>query len=98
MNPLVKSYLRQITESTAALNEILSQQRETIAIQQESRDALQKQVWSRSKENIVLQGAAADYDELKQANTAFREREAELAVRLRNVLAYSRALTEEIRR
>jgi len=98
LNPLVKSYLRQIGQATEELGEILSEHRRTIAIQQDARESLQKEVWSRSKEISVLQEAAANYDELKRENEVRRSREAELAERLRKVLAYTRALTEEVRR
>jgi len=98
LNPLVKGYLAQISRATEQLGTILSEQRQTIALQQDARDGLQKEVWSRSKEIAVLQAAAADYDDLKRDNERHQAREAELAERLRKVLAYTRALTEEVSR
>ena len=98
MNPLVKNYLRQITDATKALDDILAERRETIAIQQEARDALQKEVWSNKKAIAVLKESAADYEDLRQGNLAYQEREAALEAGLRKVLAYTRALTEEVRR
>lgn len=98
MNPLVKSYLRQITQATEELGQILSERRQTIDVLKEGRDALQKEVWSRSKEIAVLQESAADYAELRRENEGHRERQAELTERLRKVLAYTRALTEEVRK
>jgi hypothetical protein len=98
LNPLVKNYLLQIADATAELGEILAERQETITNQQAARDALQQQVWSRSKEIAVLQEAASDYNDLKRANEGHREREVALAEGLRKVLAYTRALTEEVRR
>ena len=98
MNPLVKNYFRQIEQATAVLADTLAERRENAAVQQEARDGLQKEVWSRRKEIAVLQEAASDYDDLKQENERHRAREVELAERLRKVLAYTRALTEEVRR
>jgi hypothetical protein len=98
LNPLVKTYLRQIEEATAALADTLAERREAAAIQQEARDNLQKEVWSRQKDIAVLQESASDYADLKEDNERRRAREAEVAERLRKVLAYTRALTEEVRR
>lgn len=98
MNPLVRNYLRQIAQATDALGEVIAEQRESIAAQREARENLQKEVWSRQKEIAVLQESAADYAALKGENAQFRAREVELGERLRKVLAYTRALTEEVRR
>ncbi len=98
MNPLVKNYLRQIEEATAVLAATLAERREAAAIQQEARDALQKEVWSGRKEVSVLRESVSNYDDLKKENETHRAREAELTERLRKVLAYTRALTEEVRR
>jgi hypothetical protein len=97
LNPLVKNYLRQIEEATTALADTLAERRESAVVQQEARDGLQQKVWSGKKEIAVLQEAASDYDNLKKENETHRAREAELAERLRKVLAYTRALTEEVR-
>ena len=98
MNPLVKNYLRQIEAATTVLANTLAERREAAAIQQEARDALQKEVWSGRKEISVLRESISNYDELKKENERHRTREAELAEGLRKVLAYTRALTEEVRR
>lgn len=97
MNPLVKTYLQQIEQSIAGLGEVLAERRSEIARQQEARDRLQQQVWSKSKEMAVLQEAAADYETLRQANERYRDRHAQLEEHLKKVLAYTRALAEEVR-
>ena len=97
MNPLVKTYLQQIDQSIARLGEVLADSRAEIARQQEDRDKLQQQVWSRSKEMAVLQEAVSDYDALRQANERYRARHAQLEEHLKKVLAYTRALAEEVR-
>lgn len=97
MNSLVRAQLRQIEQAIAALGEVLAEQGSEIDKLQSTRETLQKQVWTRSKEITVLQEAAADYDELKQANVRYREKQAQLEAHLRKVLAYTRALAEEVR-
>lgn len=97
MNPLVKTYLQQIEQSIAGLGEVLADGRAEIARQQDARDKLQQQVWSKSKEMAVLQEAASDYDTLLKANERYRERHAQLEEHLKKVLAYTRALAEEVR-
>lgn len=97
MNPLVKTYLQQIEQSIAGLGEILADGRAEIARQQEARDRLQQQVWSKSKEMVVLQEAVSDYDVLRQTNDRYRNRHAQLEEHLRKVLTYTRALAEEVR-
>lgn len=97
MNPLVKTYLQQIEQSIAGLGEVLADSRAEIVRQQEARDRLQQQVWSKSKEISVLQEAASDYGALRQANERYRTRHAQLEEHLRKVLAYTRALAEEVR-
>lgn len=97
MNPLVKTYLQQIEQSISGLGGVLAEHRSEIARQQEARDRLQQQVWSKSKEMAVLQEAAADYEALRQANERYRARHAQLEEHLKKVLAYTRALAEEVR-
>lgn len=97
MNPLVRTQLKRIENAVAALGEVLDEQGTEIEKLQQAREALQKQVWTRSKENVVLQEAAADYDDLKQANTRYAAKLVQVEERLRKVLAYTRALSEEIR-
>lgn len=97
MNPLLRSQLKQIEQAVAGLGKVLAEQGAEIDKLQRMREDLQKQVWSRSKEVSVLQAAAADYDDLKQANARHREKQARLEEHLRKVLAYTRALSEEVR-
>lgn len=97
MNPLVKTYLQQIEQSIAGLGEVLAERRDEIARQQEARDRLQQQVWSKSKEIAVLQEAASDYENLRQANAQYRGKHAALEEHLKKILAYTRALAEEVR-
>ena len=97
MNPLVRAQLKQIELAVAALGDALAGQGEEIAKLQRTREGLQKQVWTRSKEITVLQEAAADYDDLKQAKARLEEKQGLLEERLRKVLAYTRALSEEVR-
>ena len=97
MNSLVKTYLQQIEQSIAGLGEVLADSRAEIAKQQDARDKLQQQVWSKSKEMAVLREAASDYDALRQANERYRARHAQLEEHLKKVLAYTRALAEEVR-
>lgn len=97
MNPLVRAQLKQIEQAVSALGEVLAERREEVEKLQHTREHLQKQVWSRSKEVAVLQEAAADYDDLKQANARYREKQVQLEAHLRKILAYTRALSEEVR-
>lgn len=97
MNPLVRAQLKQIEQAVSALGEVLGEQRDEVAKLQQAREDLQKQVWSRSKEIAVLQEAAADYDRLKQENLGHREKQTQLEAHLRKILAYTRALSEEVR-
>jgi hypothetical protein len=97
VNPLVKTYLQQIEQSIAGLGEVLADGRAEIARQQDARDKLQQQVWSKSKEIAVLQAAASDYDTLRKANECYRDCHAQLEEHLKKVLAYTRALAEEVR-
>lgn len=97
MNPLVRTYLQQIEQSIAGLGEVLTERRAEIARQKEARDRLQQQVWSKSKEITVLEGAAADYGALREANARYQERHAQLEEHLGKILAYTRALAEEVR-
>ncbi len=97
MNPLVKTYLQQIEQSIAGLGEVLAEGRGEIARQQEARDKLQQQVWSKSKEMAVLHEAVADYEALRQANERYRARHTQLEEHLKKVLAFTRALAEEVR-
>ncbi|MBX3176978.1 MAG: hypothetical protein KF886_06450 [Candidatus Hydrogenedentes bacterium] len=97
MNPLVRAQLRQVEQAIAGLGEVLAERADDIEKLQAARENLQKQVWTRSKELSVLESAVADYDALETANRRYREREADLEQRLRQVLAYTRALSEAIR-
>jgi hypothetical protein len=97
VNPLVKTYLQQIEQSIAGLGEVLADSRAEVARQQDARDKLQQQVWSKSKDMAVLQEAASDYDALRQANERYRARDAQLEEHLKKVLAFTRALAEEVR-
>lgn len=97
MNALVKAQLKQIEQSLAALGEVLTKHQEELARLRDTRDGLQRDVWSRSKEIAVLKEAAADYAALQEANEKCRERHARLEEHLRKVLAYTRALTDEVR-
>jgi predicted nuclease with TOPRIM domain len=97
VNPLVRTYLQQIEQAIARLGEVLADSRAETVRQQEARDRLQQQVWSKSKEITVLQEAAADYDALREANERYRLRHAQLEEHLKKVLAYTRALAEEVR-
>lgn len=97
MNPLVRTYLQQIEQSIAGLGEVLTERRAEIARQKDARERLQQQVWSKSKEITVLESAAADYGALREANARYQERHAQLEEHLRKILAYTRALAEEIR-
>ena len=97
MNALVRAQLKQIEQAVAALGEVLAEQTGEIDKLQGARESLQKQVWTRSKEIAILQEAAADYDDLKQANARYREKQAQLEEHLRKVMAYTRALAEEVR-
>jgi hypothetical protein len=97
VNPLVRTQLKRIEKAVGALGEVLAEQGTEIDKLQQAREALQRQVWTRSKENAVLQEAAADYDILKQANARQEEKLAQVEERLRKVLAYTRALSEELR-
>lgn len=97
MNPLVRAQLKQIEQAVAALGEVLAEQREEVNRLQGAREELQKQVWSRSKEVAVLQEAASDYADLKRANAGYLERQEQLEGHLRKILAYTRALSEEVR-
>jgi len=97
VNPLVRAQLQQIEQAIAELGEVLAGQRTEVDRLRQAREELQKQVWSRSKEVSVLQEAASDYDDLKQANRRHQERQSLIEERLRKVLAYTRALSEEMR-
>ena len=97
MNPLVRAQLKQIEQAVSALGEVLAEHREEIDKLQHTREDLQKQVWSRRKEIAVLQEAASDYDDLKQANLRHEEKAVQLEAHLRKILAYTRALSEEVR-
>lgn len=97
MNSLVKAQLKQIEQAVAALGEVLAERGSEIHRLQDARDALQREVWSRSKEVAVHREAAADYDALQEANVRYREKHALLEEHLRRVLAYTRALTEQVR-
>jgi len=74
VNPLVRAQLKQIEQAVAALGEVLVEQRGEVEKLQGAREELQKQVWRRSKEVAVLQEAAADYADLKQANARYWEK------------------------
>ncbi|MBI2424805.1 MAG: hypothetical protein HYV27_18390 [Candidatus Hydrogenedentes bacterium] len=97
MNPLIKSYLDQIDGELAALADNAGALTEKLADVEASRNELLKDFWGKEKEVAIQKEAARGFSELKERATALEEREQVLREHLSRVLAYTKALTEELR-
>ena len=97
MNPLVRSYLKQIEQASEDLHAALVRNREQIERNEAAHERLMKQFWDRGKEIAVLKEGLGDYETFQEENERLKAVQEELSERLHRVLGYTKALTSEFR-
>lgn len=97
MNKLVLAQFARIEKAMARLEEGVRLAQEAAQHQEEEREKLLQQFWSRGKELKTVQRSLNDYEAVCEENDRLKECHRALGEHLRRVRDYTKALTESMR-
>lgn len=97
MNPLAAQQVKDILANVEALRRELANARQQLDAAAESREEVQRQAWSQSRELHVFRDQMKKVAELSAENEQYRLMTREFEQRLRDILRCTQALTVQLR-
>ena len=95
MNPLIQKQFQDIEDSIDGIRYAFARLQKDAQHQQDQRDKLLQELWSKRKELASLNRLAEDYDSVEAKAQQYEAQKRELRERLRRVLDSLKALRSE---